>query len=94
MRIVNTQMAVALRLALQEQGKDPRKFTLVAFGGAGPIHAGYLARNVKIPTLLVPLYPGLNCAMGLLQTSVSHSYLRSAVGLLKDFPTVRMTAIV
>ena len=63
-RIVNTQMAVDLRLALQEQGQDPRKFALVAFGGAGPLHAATLARSVGIPTVLVPLYPGINCAHG------------------------------
>ena len=49
LRIVNTQMAVDLRLALQEQGQDPRKFALVAFGGAGPLHAAALARSVGIP---------------------------------------------
>jgi N-methylhydantoinase A len=90
LRIVNTQMAVDLRLALQEQGQDPRKFALVAFGGAGPLHAATLARSVGIPSVLVPPYPGLNCAMGMLQTSVRHSYLRSEVGVLSRFPTQRM----
>ncbi|HUZ74436.1 MAG TPA: hydantoinase/oxoprolinase family protein [Stellaceae bacterium] len=90
LRIVNTQMAVDLRLALQEQGQDPRRFALVAFGGAGPLHAGYLARSVGIPTVLVPLYPGINCAMGMLQTAVRHSYLRSEVGVLSRFPVARM----
>ena len=90
LRIVNTQMAVDLRLALQEQGQDPRKFALVAFGGAGPLHAATLARSVGIPTVLVPPYPGLNCAIGMLQTSVRHSYLKSEVGVLSRFPTQRM----
>jgi N-methylhydantoinase A len=90
LRIVNTQMAVDLRLALQEQGQDPRKFALVAFGGAGPLHAAALARSVGIPTVLVPPYPGLNCAIGMLQTSVRHSYLKSEVGVLSRFPTRRM----
>jgi N-methylhydantoinase A len=90
LRIVNTQMAVDLRLALQEQGQDPRRFALVAFGGAGPLHAPYLARAVGIPTVLVPLYPGINCAMGMLQTAVRHSYLRSEVGVLSRFPAARM----
>ncbi len=81
-RIVNTHMAVDVRLALREQGQDPRSFALVAFGGAGPLHAATLARSVGIPTVLVPLYPGLNCALGMLQTSVRHSYLRSEIGSL------------
>ena len=90
LRIVNTQMAVDLRLALQEQGQDPRKFALVAFGGAGPLHAALLARSVGIPTVLVPPHPGLNCAIGMLQTSVRHSYLRSEVGLMRHVPAQRM----
>jgi N-methylhydantoinase A len=93
LRIVNTQMAVDLRLALQEQGQDPRKFALVAFGGAGPLHAATLAKSVGIPTVLVPPYPGLNCAMGMLQTSVRHSYLRSEVGVLSRFPSERINQI-
>ena len=93
LRIVNTQMAVDLRLALQEQGQDPRKFALVAFGGAGPLHAAYLARSVGIPTVIVPPFPGINCAMGMLQTAVRHSYLRSEVGVLSRFPVARMRAL-
>jgi N-methylhydantoinase A len=92
-RIVNTHMAVDLRLALQEQGQDPRSFTLVAFGGAGPLHAATLARSVGIPTVLVPLYPGLNCALGMLQTSVRHSYLRSEIGSLARIATGRVNEL-
>jgi N-methylhydantoinase A len=92
-RIVNTHMAVDLRLALQEQGQDPRAFTLVAFGGAGPLHAAILARSVGIPTVLVPLYPGLNCAYGMLQTSVRHSYLRSEIGSLARIATDRVNEL-
>jgi N-methylhydantoinase A len=93
LRIVNTQMAVDLRLALQEQGQDPRKFALVAFGGAGPLHAATLAKSVGIPIVLVPPYPGLNCAMGMLQTSVRHSYLKSEVGVLSRFPAQRINEL-
>jgi N-methylhydantoinase A len=89
-RIVNTHMAVDLRNALREQGQDARQFTLMPFGGAGPLHACYLARAVGISTVLVPLYPGINCATGLLQTSVRHSYLRSAIGALGRFPAEQM----
>lgn len=92
-RIVNTQMAVDLRLALQEQGQDPRAFALLAFGGAGPLHAATLARSVGIPTVLVPPYPGLNCAIGMLQTNVRHSYLRSEIGVLSRFPIGRMNEL-
>jgi len=93
LKIVNNQMAVDLRLALQEQGQDPRKFSLVAFGGAGPLHAAVVAKAVGIPEVLVPTSPGLNCAMGMLQTNVRHSYLRSEMGLLGNFPARRMSDV-
>ncbi len=92
LRIVNTNMAVDLRLAFQSRGEDPRRYALVAFGGAGPLHAPLLARDLGIPRVLVPAYPGLNSAMGLLQTSVRHVYVRSALGLLSDYPTDQMEA--
>lgn len=93
LRIVNTQMAVDLRIALQEQGQDPRKFALIAFGGAGPLHAATVARAVGIRRVLVPTHPGLNCAMGMLQTSVRHSYLKSEMGSLASFPATRIEAL-
>lgn len=92
-RIVNTHMAVDLRRALREQGQDPRQFTLMPFGGAGPLHACYLARDVGISSILVPIYPGINCASGLLQTNVRHSYIRSATGSLRQFPISRMNEL-
>jgi N-methylhydantoinase A len=93
LRIVNTQMAVDLRLALQEEGQDPRKFGLVAFGGAGPLHAANLAGALGIPAVLVPRFPGLNCAMGMLQTNIRHTYLRSEVGFLGAFTAQRLREI-
>jgi N-methylhydantoinase A len=89
-KIVNTHMAVDLTRALREQGQDPRQFTLVPFGGAGPLHACYLARAVGISSILAPLHPGANCAAGLLQTTVRHTHLRSATGALSQFPVARI----
>ena len=89
-RIVNTNMAVDLRLALQEEGQDPRAFSLVAFGGAGPLHATQLARDIGIPRVVVPPHPGINCATGLLQTAVKHAYLQSSIGLLSTAPLDRV----
>ena len=83
-RIINNKMAVELRLALQAQGQDPRRFALLSFGGAGGLHAAEIARMVGIPRVLVPVRPGLNCAMGLLQTAVRHQYLRSSIRRLSD----------
>lgn len=92
-RIVNTHMAVDLRLAMQEEGQDPRHFAMIAFGGAGPLHAGQLARMVGIGRVHVPPRPGLNCAIGLLQTAVKHTYLQSAVATLGSFPVERMNEL-
>ncbi len=92
-RIVNTVMAIDLRLAFQSRGQDPRRFVLAAFGGAGPLHAGFLARDLKIPTVLVPPHPGIGSAMGLLQTVVRHVYVQSSVDLLDAFPVARMNEL-
>ena len=92
-RIVNTNMAIDLRLALQEEGQDQRRFAMIAFGGAGPIHAGQIARMVGIRRVYVPRRPGLNCATGLLQTAVRHTYLQSAVATLGNFAADRMNAL-
>jgi N-methylhydantoinase A len=66
---------------------------LLAFGGAGPLHAAYLARDLGIPDVFVPPHPGLTSAIGLLQTDVRHLYLRSAVGLLSSYPAAEINRI-
>ena len=93
LEIVNTNMAVDLRLAFQSRGEDPRKYMLAAFGGAGPLHSALLARDLKIPKVVVPLYPGINSAMGLLQTSIRHVYLQSSVARLSRISAARMNEI-
>lgn len=92
-KIVNTNMAIDLRLAFQSRGQDPRRFVLAAFGGAGPLHAAMLARELRIPTVLVPPYPGITSAIGLLQTLVKHVYVQSSVGLLSAFSVDRMNTL-
>ena len=62
--VVNQRMAGRIRLMSIERGLDPRDFALVAFGGAGPLHCGALMREVGGSTMLVPLYPGVLCALG------------------------------
>lgn len=92
-RVVNTHMEVSLRLAFHERGQDPRKFALIAFGGAGPLHACRLARALQIPRVLVTPHPGITSAMGLVQTHVKHFYLQSCVGLLSRFPLDRLNGL-
>ncbi len=68
--IVNVNMMGAVRVISVEQGEDPRNFTLVAFGGAGPLHAADIARSMGIVKVLVPPRPGLLSAIGLLHADV------------------------
>ncbi len=68
--IINVNMMGAVRVISVEQGEDPRDFTLVAFGGAGPLHAADIARSMGIRKVLVPPRPGLLSALGLLHADV------------------------
>ena len=72
--IANNAMVGALRRISVQRGYDPRDFILVAFGGAGPVHANRLAAELEIPTVLVPMSPGTTSAMGLLVTDIKHDY--------------------
>jgi N-methylhydantoinase A/oxoprolinase/acetone carboxylase beta subunit len=71
-RVVNAQMAEAIRLVSIGRGIDPRGYTLVPLGGAGPLHATALARELGIARILVPLHPGVLSAAGLLHAPVEH----------------------
>jgi N-methylhydantoinase A len=77
--VVNAGMASAIRLATVERGLDPRRFTLVAYGGAGPMHATAVARSLGIPRVLVPPHPGVLCALGLLVADVRSEWSRTAI---------------
>jgi N-methylhydantoinase A len=68
--VVTANMARAIRVISVQRGHDPRDYTLVAFGGAGPLHAARLARELDIKRVLVPRNPGILCAMGLLLTDL------------------------
>ena len=72
--IANSAMVGALRQVSVQRGHDPRDFMLVAFGGAGPVHANRLAAELEIPTVLVSPSPGTTSAMGLLVTDIKHDY--------------------
>ena len=72
--IANNAMVGALRRVSVQRGYDPRDFLLVAFGGAGPVHANRLADELEMPTVLVPMSPGTTSAMGLLVTDIKHDY--------------------
>ena len=75
--ISNAAMADAMRTITVSQGVDPREFTLVAFGGAGPMAAAFLAEELDIREVLVPRFPGTFSAWGMLQTDLRHDFTMS-----------------
>jgi N-methylhydantoinase A len=79
LRVVETEMVKAIRVISVEQGYDPRDFTLVAFGGGGPLHACALARALRIPTVLVPAMPGALSALGILLADVVRDHARTVM---------------
>ena len=76
-RIANDRMAGAIRMVSLARGHDPRDFALLAFGGAGPLHAVALARELAIPKVLIPARPGLTNALGCAVADVRHDFVRT-----------------
>ncbi len=76
-RIANARMAGAIRMVSLSLGEDPRDFALFAFGGAGPLHASALARELGIPRVLVPARPGITNALGCAVADLRHDYVRT-----------------
>jgi len=83
-RIANSMMSKILRIVSVERGFDPRRFTLIAFGGAGPMHACALAEELQITNIIVPPNPGMFSAMGLLTSDLFHDYSRALVEKVAD----------
>ncbi|PYX52337.1 MAG: 5-oxoprolinase [Acidobacteria bacterium] len=78
-RVVNATMEKAIRVVSIERGRDPRHFALVAFGGAGGLHACALAQALSIPHVIVPAFPGTLSAMGILASDVVKNYSRTVL---------------
>lgn len=77
LRIANANMEAAIRVISVERGSDPRRFTLIAFGGAGPLHACELATILRIPRVLIPTTPGVLSAFGMLIADTLKDYVRT-----------------
>ncbi|HEY4035828.1 MAG TPA: hydantoinase/oxoprolinase family protein [Ktedonobacteraceae bacterium] len=75
--VINASMEAAMRIVSVEKGCDPRQMTLVAFGGAGPLHACELAMALRIPRVLVPTVPGVLSALGMLVADTRKDYVRT-----------------
>lgn len=83
-RLVNSNMMNAIRFVLLKRGLDPRDFTLMAFGGAGPVHACALARELKIPRVIVPPFPGMFSAYGIMISDIKLHYTLSRIIRIED----------
>ena len=82
--VVTANMAKAIRVISVQKGHDPRDYALVAFGGAGPLHAARLARELDMKTIIVPRNPGICCALGLLLTDLRADFAATRLLLVGD----------
>jgi N-methylhydantoinase A len=83
-QIVNTAMAGTVRAVSVGRGYDPREFGLIAFGGAGPMHALDIADELEIPSVVIPPVPGCHSAVGLVVTDISRDYVTTMMGRVDD----------
>jgi len=90
LKVANANMADAVRLVSIRRGYDPRDFALVVFGGAGPLHGVALARDLSIPTVLVPPNPGVTSALGCLLVDIQHDISQMYLNRVSD---IDVTAI-
>ncbi len=76
-QVINANMAAALGVVSVQRGLDPREFVLIVAGGAGPIHAAPIARELEIPLVLIPRQSSVFCAAGMLISDLQHNYVRT-----------------
>ena len=93
LRLVNLHMARAVDIVSLERGHDPRKFSLIAFGGAGPMHAAELSQQVGVNRVIVPPHPGLFSALGMMMTDMKYAYVKGLLKPLDDLQDSRLEDI-
>lgn len=89
-KLVNLHMARAVDIVSLERGLDPRMFSLITFGGAGPMHAAELAEQLGVNSIIIPPYPGLFSALGMMLTDMKYTYVK---GLLRSIDELSETFI-
>src|SRR6266849_5962014 len=92
-RIIDVKMEEAIKAISTMRGHDLRDFMLLAFGGAGPVHAGRIARDLGMAGVIVPLYPGVFSAIGLLMSDVKHDHVQSRLAALADLTSDAIAAM-
>ncbi|MFQ5423124.1 MAG: hydantoinase/oxoprolinase family protein [Phycisphaerae bacterium] len=93
-RVINTNMAQGVREITVKRGFDPREFPLVAAGGAGPLHACMICRELEIPMFLVPRESSIFCAAGMLMSDLQHDFVRSFVAVLDHVDWGHLTELI
>lgn len=94
LRVANSNIVRGIRVVSVERGYDPRDFTLVPFGGAGPMHGTPVAREIGMGRILIPPTPGILCALGMLVSDLRHDLVETHLGVLKDFSFERAKEII
>jgi N-methylhydantoinase A len=92
-RIIDVKMEEAIKAISTMRGHDLRDFMLLAFGGAGPVHAGRIARELGMAGVIVPLYPGVYSAIGLIMSDVKHDYIQSRMTPLSELTPVDVNSM-
>jgi N-methylhydantoinase A len=92
-RIINVKMQEAIKAISTMRGHDLRDFVLLAFGGAGPLHASRIARDLGMAGVMVPLYPGVFSTIGLMMSDVKHDYVLSRMAPLEDMTCDAIEAV-
>jgi N-methylhydantoinase A len=92
-RVVNANMIRGIRRVSVERGYDPRDFALVPFGGAGPLHGVELARALNMTRIIVPTYPGIASAYGMLSADVRHDYVQTFIAVSDAVAADRVEAV-
>src|SRR5580693_6070320 len=91
--IADSAMSLAVRAVSVNKGVDPRDTTMIAFGGAGPLHAVNIARQIFIPRVIVPKVPGTFSALGMLMASWRQDFVRTLYGSLGALDTVEIESV-
>jgi len=91
--VANRRMASSIRLVSVERGYDPRDFVLIVFGGAGPLHATALMRELGATKALIPYFPGLGCALGCIMADLKHEFSAFIDRRVADIKTAELVAI-
>ncbi len=92
LKVVNSNMVRGIRVVSVQKGYDPRDFCLVAFGGAGPVHAAELAQDMALPKVLVPPAPGVTSALGLLLSDFRRDYVQTLIASLDEIDLADLNA--